>query len=156
MNLQENLNRIRGLMNLQEQGQIPLLTVLANPAKVGFSTDDGKIIKLNLRDEQGKIVPGSTYSYKVTGKYGLLGFDARFRNIVRRPNGDLVLDAQPTGWVAQKLVGLVPKENRTQDGWIMIKVTNQQLTDAINQLKNKGGKTATIDTGQVDIEIEKI
>lgn len=156
MNLQENLNRIKGLMNISEQTQIPLLTVLSSPAKIGFSTDDGKIVKLNLRDDKGVVVPGSTYPYKVSGKYGLVGFNAKFRNIRREADGDLFLEALPTGWVAQKLLGLVPNKNKTQDGWVKVYIDNRTLTNALNELRAEGGKTATIDAGTIDVVIEKL
>jgi hypothetical protein len=43
---------------------------------------------------------------------------------------------------------LIPKQNLTKDGWLMIKIPNQKLTEGIQSLKSSKGQTAEIDAGQ--------
>lgn len=144
---------------LNEQSVIPLMTVLSSPKSVTVtSKDNSNIIYLSQRNEKGQVIPKSTYSYKIGGKYGFASFEVTLRKVKRLPNGDLSAEASPTGdFMKGILKRLVPKKHRTVDNWLYVLVPNQQVTQAINKLRDNKGAKAVMETGQgINITLELI
>lgn len=145
------IKSIMGILNesvLMEQA-VPLLTVLANPAYVNMgAADNSNIIYLTQRNQQGQPVPNSKYSYEIGGKYGFVGFDIKLRKVRRAPNGDLLAEALPTSGAIQGLLKkLIPKESKTPDNWLIVRVPNAKLNEAFKQLRDNKGSKATLDAG---------
>lgn len=137
----------------------PLLSVLSAPSAINFYTDpkDSKKILLAQRDKSGRVIPGTTHRYSIEGKYGLVGFDVKLRNVRRDKIGNLLAEATPTGFMASKLMKLLPSKDKTTDGWLYVKVPVQKLNDSIAQLRKNQGDKASIDAGQgVTVKLEYV
>jgi hypothetical protein len=141
---------------LFEADAIPLLSVLATPKNINFFSDpkDPKSILLAQRDARGAVIPDTTHKYTIKGDYGLMGFDVALRNVRRgKTTGNLYAEAKPTGFVAGKLMGLLPDKNKkgedlkTADGWLYILVPVDKLNTSIADLVKNQGKKAKIDAG---------
>ena len=126
-------------------------TLSAPPLKLAFqnSTNNNNVIFLSVRDDNGKIIPNTTYKYKIGGSYSFFDFDVNIRNLKRDAQGNLTGEALPSNSMAASAMrSLIPSQNLTKDGWLMIKIPNQKLTQGIQSLKSTKGKNATIDAGQ--------
>lgn len=109
----------------------------------------GQYLKLAKRNPQnGQVIPGTTFNYKVEGKYGWLNFDVNMRNFKRNTDGALELEAKPdSGTVAYTMRKLVPKGSVTADGWLKVLIPLQKINDALAKLFNNKGTDAEIDAG---------
>lgn len=144
---------------INEQSIVPLMTVLSSPKTVEVTAkDNSNIIYLSQRNEKGQVIPKSTYSYKIGGKYGLVTFEVSLRKVRRLPNGDLSAEASPTGdFMKGVLKRLVPKKFRTDDNWLYVLVPNAQVTQGINKLRDNKGAKAVMETGQgINITLQLI
>ena len=87
--------------------------------------------------------------YDIKGQYSFFNFDVNLRNIKRLSNGNLSAEAQPSNPLAATAMRkLVPTENQTKDGWLLVLVPAQKINDSIAQLKKNNGGSAKIDAGQ--------
>ena len=130
--------------------QVQLMSVLnANPSLLAFSgRDNSKELYISLRDQKtGQVIPNSTYKYNIKAEVGFFGFDVILRGLSRNTVGDLVGHAKPSSWAGKQAMGAIPKQHKTADGWLMIKVPNAKITQALTQLKQTQGKTAKINAG---------
>jgi hypothetical protein len=147
----KNLKLFEDFAEEINEGITPLLSILSTPQAIGFSSDpkDSESILLAQRRSDGSVIPGTTHRYSIKGEYGYMGFDVALRNVRRdRKTGDLLAQAKPTGFLAGKLMKLLPSKNKTADGWLYVQVPVAKLNSSIsNLLKNKGQK-AEIDAGQ--------
>ena len=126
-------------------------TLSVSPDKILFqnSTSNNNVIFLSVRDAAGKVIPNTTYKYKIGGSYSFFDFNVNIRNLKRDGQGNLTGEALPSNSMAASAMrNLIPKENLTKDGWLMIKIPNQKLTQGIQSLKSTKGQTAEIDAGQ--------
>jgi len=169
MNLNENIQRIREIMLLEQQQMafvsiFPTIDTLTKRTKMGYNpiggTDNTNIIYLTRRDETtGNEIPNSKFSYKLSGSYGFINFDITLRKVSRnRGSGNLTAQILPkNGTVAGIMKKLIPKDHLTDDGWLYINVPVDKLNAALTQLhKNKGSK-AQIKVGSgIDIELVKV
>ena len=135
-------------------------TLSAPPAKLVFqnSTKNDNIIFLSIRDDAGKPIPGTTYKYKIGGSYSFFDFNVNIRNLKRDAQGNLTGEALPSNSMAASAMrSLIPSQNLTKDGWLMIKIPNQKLTQGIQSLKSTKGQKAKIDAGQgVSVTLEYV
>jgi hypothetical protein len=141
---------------ISEQYNVPLLTVLANPALISMGAQNGSsVIYLTQRDAKGQVIPNSKYSYQVKGKYGILpSFDIALYNVRRDSVGDLYALAWPTSKAIQAtLKTLVPNKNfDPATGYLRLRIPNVKINEAINKLRENKGSTAKIDAGNgVDV-----
>ena len=152
---------------INEQKMIPLLTILKNPLMVNFSgKDNSNIIYLTLRDEDGKVVPNSKYSYKISGEYDAgqfiptISFDVKLRNVKRHTSGRLTAEVQPSNSVVNlAMTSLIPEENLTSDGWLVLSVPPDKVNESIRNLKSGGGNSSVLnidEAPQLKILITKI
>ena len=138
---------------INEQKMIPLLTILKNPLRVGFSSkDNSNIIYLTLRDEddEDKVIPNSKYSYKISGEYDAgqfmptISFDVKLKK-VQRVFGYLMVQMKPNNSVVNlAMKTLIPKNNLTSDGWLSLQIPPNKVNEAIRNLKSGGGKSSVI------------
>ena len=112
-------------------------------------TASGQQLKLSKRNTQtGQIIPGTTFSYKVEGKYGWFNFDVNMRNFKRNSTGALELEAKPdSSTVAWSMRKLVPANNVTNDGWLKVLIPVNKINDALAKLYKNKGEDAEIDAG---------
>jgi len=112
-------------------------------------TASGQQLKLSKRNPQtGQVIPGTTFSYKVEGKYGWFNFGVNMRNFKRNSTGALELEAKPnSGTVAWSMRKLVPANNVTKDGWLKVLIPVNKINDALVKLFNNKGASAEIDAG---------
>jgi len=154
--LEEEKLEIKSMYGLTEAPspirQTTVMDTLAVPSnKLIFqnSANNNNIIFLSVRDDAGKVVPNTTYKYKIGGSYSFFDFNVNIRNLKRDGQGNLIGEALPSNSMAASAMRtLIPKENLTKDGWLMIKIPNQKLTEGIQSLKSSKGQTAEIDAGQ--------
>jgi hypothetical protein len=134
---------------LVEEVNVPLLSVLANPALISMGAQNGtSIIYLTQRDSKGNVIPNSKYSYQVKGKYKFIPFDVSLYNVKRERNGDLVAMAYPKNKIVQAaLDSLIKKEFKSPEGWLKVRVPNAKINDAVIKLKENKGSEAVIDAG---------
>jgi hypothetical protein len=124
--------------------------------------DGTNIIYLTKRDANGKPIPNTKFSYKVKGKYGFMGipFNITLRNVRRDSAGMLWAQGLPDNSVVRKAMQkLIGKESGfvTEDGWLKIGATPQQINAALAELhQNKGSKATLKLDGGVDITLELI
>ena len=109
----------------------------------------GQYLKLTKRNpHNGQIIPNTTLTYKIKGKYGWLKFAVNMRNFKRRDDGSLELEAKPdSGIVAFTMRNLVPKPNQTEDGWLRVLIPVEKINAALDKLFNNKGSEAEIDAG---------
>jgi hypothetical protein len=164
-------NLVKRIIN--EQG-LPFLSVFPNKnilSKSGIEGQNGgNIIYLTKRDPKtGKVVPGTKFSYKIGGKYGLIPFDIVMQNVSRGlSSGSLYAEVKPKNNTVYNMVkGLLPKENDKDkgqtylknDGWIRVMVFGSDLNDALGKLFDNKGEQAKIDipnSGGISITLEQI
>lgn len=154
--LEEEKLEIKSMYGLTEAPspirQTTVMDTLAVPSnKLIFqnSANNNNIIFLSVRDDAGKVIPNTTYKYKIGGSYSFFNFNVNIRNLKRDGQGNLIGEALPSNSMAASAMRtLIPKENLTKDGWLMIKIPNQKLTEGIQSLKSSKGQTAEIDAGQ--------
>jgi hypothetical protein len=129
--------------------QLTLMSVLAsNPSLMSFTgKDNSKELYISLRDEKGQMIPNSTYKYNITAEVGFFGFDVILRRLGRNANGDLIGHAKPSSWAGRQAMGAIPKQFKTADGWLAIRIPNERISDAILQLRKTQGKQAKISAG---------
>lgn len=110
----------------------------------------GQYLKLTKRNPQnGQIIPNTTLTYKIKGKYGWLNFGVSMRNFKRNGDGSLELEAKPnSGVVAFTMRKLVPEKNQTADGWLRVLIPIQKINDALDKLFKNKGSEAEIDAGE--------
>ena len=163
--LEEEKLEIKSMYGLTEAPspirQTTVMDTLAVPSnKLIFqnSANNNNIIFLSVRDDAGKVVPNTTYKYKIGGSYSFFDFNVNIRNLKRDGQGNLIGEALPSNSMAASAMrSLIPKQNLTKDGWLMIKIPNQKLTEGIQSLKSSKGQTAEIDAGQgVSITLQYI
>ena len=140
--LGSKLGDVKPLLN----EQVNLLAI--NPANILFSSGDNtKQIKLKGIDPTTK--QPLVLKYDIKGQYSFFNFDVNLRNIKRLSNGNLSAEAQPSNPLAATAMRkLVPTENQTKDGWLLVLVPAQKINDSIAQLKKNNGGSAKIDAGQ--------
>jgi hypothetical protein len=168
MNLQENISRIREVMLLEQKKMafisiFPTVDTLTDKTKMGYNpiggTNNTNIIYLTRRGEDGKEIPNSKFSYKLSGSYGFIDFDIKLRNVVRnRGTGKLSGEVMPTnGTVAKIMKKLIPDRSLTEDGWLEIEVPVDKLNAALVQLHDNQGSSAEINVGSgVEISLVKV
>ena len=163
--LEEEKLEIKSMYGLTEAPipvrQTTVMDTLAVPSnKLIFqnSANNNNIIFLSVRDDAGKVVPNTTYKYKIGGSYSFFDFNVNIRNLKRDAQGNLIGEVLPSNSMAASAMrSLIPKQNLTKDGWLMIKIPNQKLTEGIQSLKSSKGQTAEIDAGQgVSITLQYI
>ena len=163
--LNEEINNIKNMMGLiTEDGPIPLMTVLAKPANVGFdSKDNTNIIYLTQRDNNGNVIPNSKYSYKVSGTYDAgslvpdVDFDVILKDVYRDSRGNLKGYAKPTNSFMRTTMNTLVPEKNMKDGWLILYVPTSKINAGITSLKGKSGKATIIDAGKgVKINISKV
>ena len=158
--LEEEKLQIKSMYGLTEATMTPpapartttvMDTLSVAPNKLLFqnSSNNNNIIFLSVTDAAGKAIPNTTYKYKISGSYSFFNFNVNIRNLKRDGQGNLIGEALPSNSMAASAMRtLIPKENLTKDGWLMIKIPNQKLTEGIQSLKSSKGQTAEIDAGQ--------
>jgi hypothetical protein len=157
MNLQENISRIKEMMLEQKSmgfiSIFPTVDTLTKKTQLGWNpiggTNNTNIIYLTRRGKDGKEIPNSKFSYKLSGSKGLFDFNIVLRNVTRNvTTGDLIGEVLPkSSVIASIMKNLVPKDSLTEDGWMYIKVPVDKLNDALTQLyKNRGSKA------QIEVE----
>jgi hypothetical protein len=144
-------SQVKKIISEQMQG-VQLMSVLSsNPALLSFvGKDNSKELYISLRNPKtGQVIPNSTYKYNLSAEYTKLGigFDVVIRALSRNNTGDLIGHAKPASMAGKLAMRAIPKQFKTEDGWLMIKVPNTKITQAINQLKQNQGKTAEVDAG---------
>jgi hypothetical protein len=83
---------------------------------------------LSVTDAAGKAIPNTTYKYKIGGSYSFFDFNVNIRNLKRDAQGNLIGEVLPSNSMAASAMRtLIPKQNLTKDGWLMIKIPNQKL-----------------------------
>ena len=168
MNLQENVDRIKEVMLLEQRiaflNIFPTVNSLVARNAMGYNqingNDNTNIIYLTRRDKiTGNEIPNSKFSYKVSGSYGIINFDIILRNVRRnRGNGKLTAEVKPTnGAVASIMKKLIPSYSLTNDGWLEIEVSLDELNTSLIQLYNNKGSSAEIKVdGGVTINLKQI
>ena len=168
MNLQENIQRIKEVMLLEQKmtflSAFPTTNTLIAKTNKGFNPINGdnntNIIYLTRRNETtGKEIPNTKFSYKLSGSYGFISFDIILRNVLRQPtNGELTAQVLPKNRVVAGIMKkLIPEDSLTSDGWLSIRVPLNKLNAALIQLHNNKGSNASIKVGSgVEIELEQV
>lgn len=164
-------NLVKRIINEQ---RLPFLSVFPNKnilSKSGIEGQNGgNIIYLTKRDPKtGKVVPGSKFSYRIGGKYGLIPFDIVMQNVERGlSSGSLYAEVKPKNNTVYNMVkGLLPKENDKDkgqtylknDGWIRVMVLGSALNEALGKLFDNKGEEAKIDvpnSGGISITLEQV
>ena len=167
--LEEEKLQIKSMYGLTEATMTPpaparpttvMDTLSVAPNKLLFqnSSNNNNVIFLSVTDAAGKAIPNTTYKYKIGGSYSFFDFNVNIRNLKRDGQGNLTGEALPSNSMAASAMrSLIPKQNLTKDGWLMIKIPNQKLTEGIQSLKSSKGQTAEIDAGQgVSITLQYI
>lgn len=162
---------VRRVINEQ---RIPFLTVFPNKSVLSKSAIEGQnggnLIYLTKRDPKtGKVIPGSKFSYRVGGKYGLIPFDIVMRNVERGlSSGSLYAEVKPTNNTVYNVVkGLLPKENDKDkghtylknDGWIKVMVIGSDINAALGKLFDNEGDEAKVEvpnSGGISITLERV
>lgn len=141
----------------------PTVDTLTKKTSMGYNpiggTNNTNIIYLTRRGDDGKIIPNSKFSYKLSGSYGFIDFEITLRNIGRNAaNGDLLGQVMPkNGTVAGIMKKLIPSHSLTKDGWLQISVPVNKLNAALTQLHNNKGSSAEIKVGSgVEINLVKV
>lgn len=162
--LENEIEEIKSMYGLSEAIPAPIVqktvmdTLSVAPNKLIFqnSSNNNNIIFLSVRDDAGKVIPGTTYKYKIGGSYSWFSFNVNIRNLKRDAQGNLIGEVLPSNSAAASAMrALIPSQNLTKDGWLMIKIPNQKLTQGIQSLKSTKGQKAEIDAGQgVSVTLE--
>jgi len=147
----ELVGLIRNVINEQEQPRVnPLFNVAIPQLIFKGNPQNPKQIFLSgtYKDSSGNLKK-EVLKYNIQGFYFGKTFDVNLRNFVRgTTKGGLFVEAQPSGWLIQQLVGkLIPKKNLTDDGWIKNYVSFEKLKEGIDKLKTTSGASADIDAG---------
>ena len=121
-------------------------------------TNGTNIIFLSKRDANGRIVPNTKFSYKLTGRYKFIPFDITLRNVSRDSSGVLRAEVLPNnGFVRTAMKTLIGKQYLTNDGWLIIAAPNDKINAALVQLYNNKGSEAKLSlNGGVDISLEQV
>ena len=116
------------------------------------------IIYLTKRDANGNPIPGTKFSYKLTGKYGFIPLNIILRNVSRNAAGKLTGEVQPSNSIVKKaMMALIPKQHITPDGWLRIEAPRDKINDALTQLHQTKGSSAEMELeGGVDITLEQV
>ena len=134
---------------LNVKNELDTLSVAPNKILFQNSSNNNNVIFLSVTDGAGKAIPNTTYKYKIGGSYSFFDFNVNIRNLKRDAQGNLIGEVLPSNSMAASAMrSLIPKQNLTKDGWLMIKIPNQKLTEGIQSLKSSKGQTAEIDAGQ--------
>lgn len=127
------------------------------PTKVN-SQDNTNIVYLSKRDENGRVVPNTKFSYKLTGSYGFADFDIILKNVYRNSDGSLEAYVKPKNNMMFKIMEKMLPDDVVMDGgfWGVI-IDAKGLNNALIQLHNNKGMKAEVDMGYgLKIKIEKI
>jgi hypothetical protein len=121
-------------------------------------TDGTNIIYLTKRDVNGKPIPNTKFSYKLSGSYKFFTFDITLRKVSRNAAGELVGEVLPNnGFVKKAMQTLIGKQHLTPDGWLKIAAPREKINQALVQLHNNKGSSAKMKlNGGVDIELEQV
>jgi hypothetical protein len=159
MNLEENIKRILEVMS---PAPTPFLTVFPTattllPTKVN-SQDNTNIVYLSKRDENGRVVPNTKFSYKLTGSYSFVDFDIILKNVYRKSDGSLEAYVKPKNKTMLKIMEkMLPDDVEIDDGFLGVMIDAKGLNNALVQLHNNKGLKAEVDMGYgLKIKIEKL
>jgi hypothetical protein len=121
-------------------------------------TNNTNIIYLSKRDANGRPVPNTKFSYKLTGRYKFIPFNIILRNVHRDASGVLRAEALPSnGLVKKAMQALIGKKYLTDDGWLNIAAPADKINAALVQLHNNQGSEAKLSlNGGVDITLEQV
>lgn len=162
---------VRRVINEQ---RLPFLTVFPSKSILSNSAIEGQnggnLIYLAKRDPKtGKAIPGTKFSYRVGGKYGLIPFDIVMQNVSRGlSSGSLYADVKPKNNTVYNVVkGLLPKENDKDrgesylknDGWIKVMVLGEEINKALSELFDNDGDEVEVDvphSGGISITLERV
>ena len=135
-----------------------LTTTNPRTAPIMGGNNGTNIIYLTKRDANGKPVPGTKFSYKLTGKYGFIPFNIILRNVTRNAAGTLKGEVQPSNSIVKKaMMALIPKEHITPDGWLKIEAPSDKINNALVQLHQNDGSEATMELeGGVNITLQQV
>lgn len=135
-----------------------LTTTNAKTAPIMGGNNGTNIIYLTKRDANGKPIPGTKFSYKLTGKYGFIPFNIILRNVSRSAAGTLTGEVQPSNSIVKKaMMALIPKQHITPDGWLKIEAPKDKINNALVQLHQSKGSSAEMELeGGVDITLEQV
>lgn len=116
------------------------------------------VIYLEKKDANGKPVPNTKFSYKLTGKYKFIPFNIILRNVFRDSAGVLRAEALPSnGIVKAAMKALIGNKYLSPDGWLKIAAPADKLNDALVQLHQNKGSSAELELdGGVDITLKQI
>lgn len=149
--------------NLSFTSVFPTVDTLTDRTRAGYNPisgmDNTNIIYLTRRGEDGKVIPNTKFSYKISGSYGYIDFDITLRNVIRySASGVLTAEVMPkNSTVAKIMKKLIPDHALTKDGWLMIHVKVDKLNAALTQLHNNKGSSAEINVGSgVKINLVKV
>lgn len=121
--------------------------------------DNTNIIFLTKRDAQGRVLPNTKFSYKLTGKYGFISFNITLRKVRRgQTSGILSGEVLPSNSVVRKAMQkLIGKQHLTPDGWLKIAAPAEKIDKALTQLHNNQGSVAKLSLdGGVNITLQKV
>jgi hypothetical protein len=135
-----------------------LTTTNLKSAPLMGGNDNTNIIYLSKRDANGRPVPGTKFSYKLTGKYKFISFNIILRNVSRNAAGVLTGEVQPSNGIVKKAMQtLIGKQHLTPDGWLKIAAPANKINQALVQLHNNEGSSAELSLdGGVNIVLEKV
>ena len=121
-------------------------------------TDNTNIIYLTKRDANGRPIPNTKFSYKLTGRYKFIPFNIILRNVHRDNSGVLRAEALPSnGFVKKAMQALIGKKYLTDDGWLNIAAPADKINAALVQLHNNQGSEAKLSlNGGVDITLDQV
>jgi hypothetical protein len=127
-------------------------------APIMGGVNNTNIIYLTKRDAKGNSVPGTKFSYRLTGKYKFISFNIILRNVSRNAAGVLMGEALPSNGIVKKAMQtLIGKQHLTPDGWLKIAAPANKINEALIQLHNNEGSSAELSLdGGVNIELEKV
>lgn len=127
-------------------------------APIMGGNDNTNIIYLSKRDANGRPIPGTKFSYRLTGKYKFISFNIILRNVSRNAAGVLTGEVQPSNGIVKKAMQtLIGKQHLTPDGWLKIAAPANKINQALVQLHNNEGSSAELSLdGGVNIELEKV
>lgn len=149
MNLNEDINRIKEIMDIGEPSHtVPQDTVAIKSTIQSYKSNNAtptKYIYLTPRDAQGNVI-GNKLTYAISAEYKFFEFDVQIRNISRSPSGNLYVEAKPNNSVVNStLQNFASSTDLTKDGWLKVNVPTSKINAAITKLKKSN--SASIDAG---------
>ena len=148
------VNRIKKMMSINEVAIYDSTDI----------TNSEITLRINPSTEQNEIVLGGKLPdgtkaddvvYKVNGKFGFFSFPIRLKNISLY-NGIIYGKVKSDSLAVRAAFAAIPEKFKDEDGWLIINVPSEKVTQGLEGLKKNNGDGTEISTPEgVTVVLQK-